>query len=1047
MEDVCCRCCARWFSRRVIISHERACRRPNEDVPQDATRPAKALKRQREPVISIAQSTTSFFEVFDSSHNGGDYDYLDGGTSDITAEQAASAAISPAPVPYAAAAALSELIVADSVCQRARPTPLSLQDFATKQYSNLSIARLQIDGEFTDSQMRRIIETLKDPCIRPSDIQCQKSVARSLDTAMAALTDQDHEEPSPFDEAVRCILPRPADAPAWVPQEVEFYAFSVESQLRAILALAPWDRLRHSEDMARPEPPTFPGGPAVLYGCPSLSGQARRDFHRDMRLNPPPEGVVVLPLAIGGMWDGGRLSRKKTVMGYPFRMLPFFLKLPYRWQLGAIKLLALLPSHFPKGSDSAAEHDALHQLFQDALWLGVLKEIVDIHHRGGFYVDGIAGAPLGVRVLCRLYFLGVGGDKPAVATLLETFRCCYCIAPMGSPYAAPGFGPQRRTEAIADKARKDAASAASAAAAKRALKAAGVHSTRSSLSRLCDAGCPWEDTDVSEHVVPDVRLHSTQLGEIEWYSTGVSTVFKSESDDGSAAAAVGRLIASNASFSTGKKHWVSLRNYRAGISKWDGYMRTSELVMTLAALRAVALDLGDGGSLQADLISLGEGILIKLGILEAEQGDAATLAKLQAFQASTAAQAAALFEPFGVGFDSHMNNHTNSHLPEIMPLLGAAIHWDSAVNIEAGMKGLLRDYTHSTGVWGVQHTLAGRHDKRAFVDQVLGPVLDRVAATATANVETLTGHPIMRALDREPEGSTSDSDPDDHDTDKEPDADASAAPVPYTRFPDAPPIMARCTGELWPGMHCVDRLGQYRVGARFLQVLAAGHAALRAKPEFADLPPFCIDACYFRRALRLSRPPSLQCEGCKRLLAVVPSSARNISSASDARRYSNRQPCVQLLKPRPFGGGVCVPDIESMRRVEALVSIDVRPAASVASYGSKYGSRMSVDAVNSIATLDFALVTILPPLRAAYSSSCFKALSNAAPSIRLESDIDGSVELSHADLECFELLSVNDICQPRWAFPSFGDEVLPPGDGEVGPWDGPLVSVLIVPGS
>jgi hypothetical protein len=71
---------------------------------------------------------------------------------------------------------------------------------------------------------------------------------------------------------------------------------------------------------------------------------------------------------------------------------------------------------------------------------------------------------------------------------------------------------------------------------------------------------------------------------------GADAFLARHSHDGSSAAAPGAgLIASNSGFSKGSKKWVALGNYVAGISNWNGYMRVSQLVMYLAALRAVLL--------------------------------------------------------------------------------------------------------------------------------------------------------------------------------------------------------------------------------------------------------------------------------------------------------------------------------------------------------------------------------------------------------------------------------------------------------------------------
>ena len=81
----------------------------------------------------------------------------------------------------------------------------------------------------------------------------------------------------------------------------------------------------------------------------------------------------------------------------------------------------------------------------------------------------------------------------------------------------------------------------------------------------------------------------TKHVEIPLFVKGADAFLARHSHDGSAAAAGAGLIASNSGFSNGSKKWVALGNYVAGISNWNGYMRVSQLVMYLAALRAVPL--------------------------------------------------------------------------------------------------------------------------------------------------------------------------------------------------------------------------------------------------------------------------------------------------------------------------------------------------------------------------------------------------------------------------------------------------------------------------
>ena len=507
---------------------------------------------------------------------------------------------------------------------------------------------------------------------------------------------------------------------------------------------------------------------------------------------------------------------------------------------------------------------------------------------------------------------------------------------------------------------------------------------------------------------------------------GLEAVLVDQSDRGcSASVAVARLVASNRHYSAGNKSWVSLRNLRRadgkGISKWSGTMRRSQMAMTVAALRAVALDLGDGGEAQGVLLSIAEDLLEQAGILEAEMGDAALLARLAVLQARVAADTEAIFGPLDCGFETHVIAHTNYHVPENAPTTGGVIHWDSGRGIETKMSPLKAAFEHFTGVWDVDKTLAVHHDRRGFAEQRLNPALD--AAAAGFKAAACPGGAAASSASAASACADSDSDSDAVSDDAGPRVVGA-----YTRFPDAPQLDVRCTGALWSDMRCSDSgSGAPQVGGRLLQALEVAYNWLR--DDDANLPRYSLDVLYWRRALRICRPPSLLSEGCRRSLPVVPAGALGVD-ARDAKLYASRQPCLQMFKPSAAGGRV--PDDTAMVRIEALVSVDMRKPG--------VATRLPSARVNGFETADLALIALLPHVPR-HDSACFKGFSNRAPSLL------AGPPLKNAELACFRLVDVSELCQPRWAFAAFGDEELPAGDGDIGPWDGPLVSVLMVPGS
>jgi len=461
------------------------------------------------------------------------------------------------------------------------------------------------------------------------------------------------------------------------------------------------------------------------------------------------------------------------------------------------------------------------------------------------YVNGIAGAPPGVRLLGRLILVGAAGDGPVLEELLSIMghRCPLCIAPWGRmPNFGVGQGHPRRTDAVAAAARLAASGARSAAGAKKLLEACGIRRTEPALLRLTLPGGIWGGSNVCDHVVCDAVLYNTYIGTFALYVKGLEAVLVDQSDRGcSASVAVARLVASNRHYSAGNESWVSLRNFRR--AKW------SQMAMTVAALRAVALDLGDGGETQAVLLSIAEDLLEQAGILEAEMGDAALLARLAVLQARVAADTEAIFGPLDCGFETHVIAHTNYHVAEIAPTTGGVIHWDSGRSIETKMSPLKAAFEHFTGVWDVDKTLAVHHDTRGFAEQRLNPALD--AAAAGFKAAACPGGAAVSSISAAAAFADSDSDSDAVSDDARPRVIGT-----YNRFPVAPQLDVRCTGALWSDMRCSDSgTGAPQVGGRLLQALEVAYNWLRDGD--ANLPRYSLDVLYWRRALRICRPPSL----------------------------------------------------------------------------------------------------------------------------------------------------------------------------------------------
>ena len=159
---------------------------------------------------------------------------------------------------------------------------------------------------------------------------------------------------------------------------------------------------------------------------------------------------------------------------------------------------------------------------------------------------------------------------------------------------------------------------------------------------------------------------------------------------------------------------------------------------------------------------------------------------------------------------------------------------------------------------------------------------------------------------------------------------------------------------------------------RFLCAFTETYNALRATPAGADYNPLMLEKCYWRRSVRQCHPASLVTEGCKRSLTVVPRGAHGIFSR-DIQLYAERQPCVQLLTAST-GSRDLLPDLSAMRRIEALVSIDMRHE------GVAPASRLLRHTVNQLTTVDFAFVTVLRPVIKSCTPCC-KAYDNSVPSL------------------------------------------------------------------
>jgi hypothetical protein len=125
-----------------------------------------------------------------------------------------------------------------------------------------------------------------------------------------------------------------------------------------------------------------------------------------------------------------------------------------------------------------------------------------------------------------------------------------------------------------------------------------------------------------------------------------------------------------------------------------------------------------------------------------------------------------------------------------------------------------------------------------------------------------------------------------------------------------------------------------------------------------------------------------------------------------------------------------------MRKIEALVSIDVRPRTD----GRRRLGALTTRTTGGDTTVDFALVRVLQP-RLDAGSRCFRSFLNAGPLL------GAGPALLPAERELFRLVRVTSLSQPRWVFPAFGDKALPPGKGDILPWEGPFVSVFVMPGA
>jgi hypothetical protein len=146
--------------------------------------------------------------------------------------------------------------------------------------------------------------------------------------------------------------------------------------------------------------------------------------------------------------------------------------------------------------------------------------IQEIHARGGFFVDGFAGAPT-ERTFFRLVFVAFGGDGPALDWLLILLlpSCPIFPAVGGGPYFSPGEGLPLASAAM------------SAAAVKRVLNLLGLHPTPSALCRLAQPDGIWSDDPDAPYsrAVSDAPLHDTLLGKIVWYFTALFKVLAEHS--------------------------------------------------------------------------------------------------------------------------------------------------------------------------------------------------------------------------------------------------------------------------------------------------------------------------------------------------------------------------------------------------------------------------------------------------------------------------------------------------------------------------------------
>jgi hypothetical protein len=217
----------------------------------------------------------------------------------------------------------------------------------------------------------------------------------------------------------------------------------------------------------------------------------------------------------------------------------------------------------------------------------------------------------------------------------------------------------------------------------------------------------------------------------------------------------------------------------------------------------------------------------KLSIYETEHWVHETAARLSVLQVRVAAETSRIFGPHNLSNESKPNAHATYHIPEIVAGrhgVGTVVIYDTSRNIESAQGELKAVFRH----WSVVHTaedaLAGRMDDRAFSLSVLRPLFGAISATAASAMATAASASEFAA---DPEGADAGSD---SGSDSEPPVAAAADVVaPYTRYPNAHPVSAHCTGALWPGARWVNDRGASRLSPRLLQAFAAAHVAAFGK--------------------------------------------------------------------------------------------------------------------------------------------------------------------------------------------------------------------------